>query len=140
MKEITEYKVIPINRDAIKQYLNETLNTNPETTRYNVKKVAWLKNTDAITDNECVYSNLYKELHGKEIVYVADIDVRVDTKSDKGWSCAMFPSFYLHFTLDDLIEKYGLPEIDLKEFMIGRYNYNPRIERNTFNLMEAYPI
>lgn len=147
--QIENYKVIPINIELIESELHERLGTTPETTRYRVEKVAWLKDTDCITDTECVYFNMHKELQGSEKVYVCDIDVREDTKminvgedaklQERGWRCGMFPAFTLHFTFGELLEKYSSKEeIDLKSFMGSRYNYNDRIAKNTDNLMDNY--
>lgn len=138
--EATQFIVVPIDTEKVSAFLHETLKSDPALVRYNVEKVAWLKNADCMTDNECVYSTISKELQGAEVTYVYDLDVRIDNKSKtgSGWSCGMFPSFHIHLNMDELIEKYALPETDLKTFMGSRYNYNNRIGSNMDNLMKLY--
>lgn len=132
------FKVIPIDEAKIQEHLHLCLGTDPSKVRYNVPKIAWLKDSDCVTDTECVYFKIYKVLQAKELVYMIEIEIRESKKTENGWSNGMMPAFVLPITLDAFVSTFSLPETTLKEFMTGRFNYNPRIIKNTKELMQDY--
>lgn len=121
IKHIT--KLIPLQQDQ----------------EYMIEKSAFVlvdgKIINVVTDNECCYEILEKKLHNGMVQHVYEIGCRIKNLKDGGYSFPMTVSFYFSISLDEVVEFLNSEE-SLKDFIIGRYNYNPRISSNTQNFLK----
>lgn len=87
-----------------------------------------------LIDNECCAGSLDKKFNreNKCTEWTVNFGVRKSTKREGGESIPMYFESYFEIYESELRAN-GLlnPAIPLKDFMVGRFNYNPRIERNT---------
>ena len=61
---------------------------------------------------------------------------KVDKKTEKGHSVAMFPSYYFDIDIDDVKNCLTGEEIPLYQFMGSRYAYNDRIVTNEIHILK----
>ncbi len=92
---------------------------------------------NVVVDNECCYSVLDKffTCYGFNLDYAIQLPIFIDTKKKGGTSISFTPAFYINFHVKELKTFLKKP-VTLKEFMIGRFNYNPIITANTREFME----
>lgn len=87
-----------------------------------------------LIDNDCCAGNLDRKFNRntKSTEWTVNLGIRKSTKTEGGESYPMYNESYFEIYESELREN-GLldPAIPLKDFMLGRFNYNPRIERNT---------
>lgn len=126
--------VRPIDKEKLEKYFTEIFPVK-ENQRCRTQLFA-LVAENVMTDNECCYWFLDKKLHKDKVQYVDNIPVGLITKTKDGESYSMTPAYYYDMSIEEL-EPYFLTEVSLKEFMKGRFNYNPRIVRNTKDFMDA---
>ncbi len=133
MQPEEQLMVKPINKEKLEKYLTKT---------FPVKKnqrcrteLSALVCENVMTDNECCYWYLEKKFHDGKIQFVYTAPVGLVTKTKTGESFSLTPSFYHDMSLDEL-KPYIQKEVSLKEFMTGRFNYNPRITSNQRNFMK----
>lgn len=94
-----------------------------------------------LIDSECCSGYLEKEFNKstKSIEWCLKIGIRRSKISNDGTTS--YPmSFECYFPIfqTDLIENnLLLSEVPLKDFMGRRYNYNPRIQQNTYRVLKA---
>ena len=127
--------VEPINKEKIAAYFEKyiLLKENEE----------FMIDTDSIfihpyksflIDNECCAGFLEKKFNKEKKVseWAVNIGIRISTKTKDGYSIPMSHESYFELYESELRENDLLnPAIPLKDFMAGKFNYNPRIERNT---------
>jgi hypothetical protein len=135
MKNAEEFKVTPINTDLLTINLEKKIGIgfNQE---FHIDKFALVSDI-AETDNECVYSLLVEKYHHDKVQTVVSVPVRIKTKKKGGSSIGMVPDFYVDLSMNE-IKPYMLEQISLKEFMKGRYRYNPRIEQNEREFLKDF--
>ena len=86
-----------------------------------------------LLDNECCAGFLSKN----EGNWVVQIGIRKSTDTGKSLSVPMSYESYLEISESELRENNLLkPKASLKDFMAGRYNYNPRIIGNMNELID----
>lgn len=132
--------VCPLNVDLLNEYVKSVYKEPKEdNVWFEVSfKTGLVKDSPVFTDNEAIYSIMNKQLIDGELCYVYHIEFSEHAKTEKGQSFGMTPKFAIRFTLDELVEKYLLPEMSLKEFMKGRYDYNSRIDGNMHSLTTLF--
>ena len=99
-----------------------------------------------IIDNECCGSqsdsrNMYISDLNKGEPFMVNLFkgigfFKVDKKTEKGHSVAMFPSFYFDIDIDDVKNCLTGEEIPLYQFMGSRYAYNDRIVTNEIHILK----
>ena len=136
--EAEELIVAPINVEALTNHILKLIPLKDKQ-EYIIENSAFLLNGEKIinvvTDNECCYEILEKKMHNGTIQYVYEIGCRIKTWKDGGYSFPMTVDFWFSISLDE-IAKFLKPAESLKDFMIGRYEYNPRISSNTQNFIK----
>ena len=127
--------VRPLDRDVLLRVV-EKLFKKEEGVILRTDNVA-LVDDNVITDNECCYEFLDKKLIGGAVVMVYTAPIYVDKKTKTGETYSSQPAFFVDFNetiFKDLFPK----KKTLKEYMDSRYNYNPRIKKNTEEFIKAY--
>lgn len=87
-----------------------------------------------LIDDECCAGNLERKFNRitKLSEWTVNLGIRKSTKKVGGESFPMYFESYFEIYESELRENELLDApISLKDFMMGRYKYNPRIERNT---------
>jgi hypothetical protein len=103
---------------------------------FKTHKVALFKDYNIMTDNECCYE-VSNEKNPKFSFPITYSGKRIDEESGKEVNFqTMFPLGNIIIDRQEIEEKYLLEQVSLKEFMVGRYEYNPRIINNTRNLIK----
>lgn len=143
----------------MKKYNEETLMVNPfnkeNFKKYLLKYFKIENNQDFIIDSEaiifnetakinldtdCCHSFLKKGLNkqNSKNEYYFEFGIGLKTEKEGTTSYQMSPIAVLQI-FESEWEKFNLldKEISLKEFMGSRYNYNPRIQRNTTLLLKS---
>lgn len=127
--------VEPINKERLAKYFEKYIPKN--------SNQSFIIDTDSIfihayksflIDFECCAGNLERKFNKstKMSEWTVNLGVRKSTKTNEGESYQMYYESYVEFFESELRENNLLDEpISLKEFMVGRFNYNPRIIRNT---------
>ena len=130
MKSLTAetLKVIPINKELLEQSVNSMMPKKDGTTYFLNEKIALVPDVNIATDNECIYEILEDDK--------IEFEVFAKTKTDTGYQMSLIPDRFISCTLDELKNDFSLPELSLKEFMKGRYDYNPRIIGNTRDFLK----
>lgn len=135
-----QIQVRPINKKKLNDYVSKLV-PNKENETYMFEYVGLLceKEPDGencITDNECCYFIANKKFINGELAITYECPVWVSVKTETGRTIGGSPVFYIDIPV--IILKTMMEEpISLKEFMVGRYNYNPRIRRNMAEFIEA---
>ncbi len=128
-----QLKVRPINREELYKHL-ATLMDIPENISYDTRAYAIVEDCNILTDTECVYNILENSIFDRKMQLAVEIPFHKITISPEGRSHGMFPEFHLQFGIEQ-IEKFLEEPVSLKEFMDSRFNYNPRIQKNTYNML-----
>lgn len=148
-EEYSQIKVIPLDMDKFNADIDTNVKKAIEAKQVELKMeegktandyifsqrgymgMCFIPGTNLLIDRECCGEYLDKD---EKIV----IEVYRDTKPDENGSqgIGMFPVLNTTMTKTELLEKYGMPEIDLPTYMGSRFNYNSRIVSNMQGIME----
>lgn len=138
---VENVKVCPIDQKKLAEYFSKFFKL-AENEEFIIDKDSLLLNTSRpmLIDNECCSGYLEiefnKETLKKELC--VKIGIRRSKKTDTGVSYPIEFECYLPIFESDWIQNdLLLPEIPLKDFMGSRFNYNPRIESNTYRVVKA---
>lgn len=89
------------------------------------------KPTPVFVDQDCCYGFMNKHLyHNNKIQYAYFIGVHIDEKNDHGITMKNIPEFFIPLA-EENFEDLSKEVLTLHEYMGTRYNYNPRIAKNT---------
>lgn len=92
---------------------------------------------NVLIDPDCCYYFMCPRLEGGKVQNVWDVPVRTKrAQPGGGYRLSMEVEFYFPILAVDL-SKYFKDVVSLKTFMGSRYNYNPRITRNTREFLDA---
>ncbi len=127
VSQINRGMVIEMVRKQYKPKENEILKTN----------TVALVDDNVVTDNECCYAFLDKKLINEKVQHVYIAPIYVDIKTENGETHSTTPTFYFDIP-EDLFPIVFTESKSLKDFMVGRFNYNPRIKKNTQKFINAY--
>lgn len=128
MKHTPETLMVqPINKALILEILNGLATDKKDNEEFVIHVGAFYKGIEV--NNECIYSFLNTKFVNGQKQMMLEVPVKIKTKTERGFSTPLFTEFYFDIAIDT--ENLLLPPVTLKEFMGGRYNYNPRIATNT---------
>lgn len=130
------FMVNPVDEKPLLEYIESKVNQSLQPSESIKIDIGAIACDNCEVSQDCIYEIANKLWVGDKPQFCFHIPVRIKTKMDGGTSHSMFPSFYFPMTFDDL-KKYTLPEVSLKEFMGGRYDYNPRISQNMRAFMKV---
>lgn len=143
MKKYTAQTLMvkPLNKKKLKKYLLKyfKLGNNQD---FIIHSAALIFNDNAkiILDIDCCHSFLEEGFikENNKIEFCFEFGIRIKTEKEGATSYQMVPSVFLQI-FESEWQEYNLldSEISLKEFMGSRYNYNPRIQRNTTLLLKS---
>lgn len=125
--------VKPFNKEKLKKHFSKfiTLEVN-EDFIINQEAIFLGKSCNLLIDNECCAEYLENKINisTKKNELVATLGIRKSRKTDTGKSFDMFYSTYIDVYQSEFSNLTD-DELSLKEFMGRRYDYNPRISKNT---------
>ncbi len=133
--KLPEDKIIvkPIDSEKIIHLIKQIL-PNKKNQKYRIQNYAILKepvaaDENCLCNNECIYFLIDNKLHNGSVKLVYCVEVYINEKTKTGERYGMLPAFLFDIPLEE-IKTMLLPECSLREYMQGRYNYNPRIIKN----------
>lgn len=88
--------------------------------------LAVVKGLNLIIDKECVGNVDFM------------VEIHIYYKDTVKLNLFIAPAATLKISIAELIERYGLPETTLPEFMGERFNYNRRIRSNMWEVLKEY--
>ena len=132
--------VEPINREKLTKFLNDNVGKN-ENQEFIIDKDSIFIHNDKslLIDNECCAGELEKTFDrlSKKFEWKVSLGIRKYTETEAGRSTPMCYEGYIDFSESELRREGLLHEKQtLKDFMGGRFGYNPRIENNTRQIEE----
>lgn len=120
--------------EAIKAELNKQLPP-PVDIEYIIDDVA-LYDENVLISPDAVYYFMCPRVNNGKIENMWDVWVRLKKKVHGGTSNSLMAEFYFTIT-PKMMPKFYKDVVNLKTFMGGRFNYNPRITRNTRDFLDA---
>lgn len=130
--------VKPLNTKLLSDEIMACMCYDPDKISVHIYALALVNDSNIFSDNEAIYSYMAKAYNAAtgKIDYMYSVDIYIAEKLEGGGiKRNMYPEFQ-YFIWQSDFEKYLLPEVSLKEHMVGRYNYNPRIIQNTNDLLK----
>lgn len=134
MLNASEIVVTLLDIEAIKKELNKQLPP-PAGTEYIIDTVA-LFDDNVLISPDAVYYYMCPRVHNGKVVNMWDVGVRNKQKTAQGANYSLIEAFYFTITPEQL-PKYYKDVVNLKTFMGSRYDYNPRITKNTKEFLQA---
>jgi hypothetical protein len=140
--------VFPINMEKLIKFITEEFMQNIYNgliregymdVEFVIHKQALLKQFNIMTDNECCYQSSIS-IEPKFQFAVTHKGLKPDDENSKMINYhSISPVGHIQLSRKEL-NRFLMPEISLKEFMGSRFEYNPRISRNTINLLKQIDI
>jgi hypothetical protein len=85
---------------------------------------------NVIVDTDCCWFFVPQKLYEGKIQLTHDVPVYVEIETSTGRRIPAQPNYYINVTMDKIKELCEPEIISLRDYMGGRYNYNPRITTN----------